>query len=357
MRFSRLIHMLPVLVLMSALADAQIRFTRSDVEPMFQDGKYTMFDASNAPGTTFNLGSKGSGNTWDFTVFQYTSGTADRAWIDPSLTPYADQFPDATHAQMYAGQENSYSYFLLNDDGVYSLGIGTEVQGTPYILVYNPKMPDFIFPMQLGSKWTYDGDPVSPLEGLTQETEMSVEAISSGTLITSQGSFEALCVKNVSKVTTRFEIGGQVLSEGYSTTTDYMFMTKNGVYGSLSVDTNDIDTMTPTLADASYTVEGEVNSVHESTGPRAFALDAAWPNPAAGGSEVNVSWTQEHAASVKITLHDMLGREMRSVFEGFAPAGSHALTIPTGDLPAGMYLLRGASAGITGGLQRIAIVR
>jgi hypothetical protein len=340
-----------------ALSHAQLRFTRADAEPMMQNGTMTVFNSSDAPGSTFNLGSKGSGNTWDFSVYQYTSDDYERVILDPSITPYGDMFEGATHAQQFDAGSESYSYFLLNDAGLYSLGVATEVQSVPYILAYTPPKPEFLFPLQMGSKWSYKGDPVVPIEGMTQETEMTIEAISSGTLKTSQGSFEALCVKNVTKLTVRFEIGGQVISEGYTTSTDYMFMTKNGVTASLAVDSADSDSMTPMIEDASVSVEGNVNSIEDFATAGRFALQAAWPNPAHSGGSLNVGWAQEQGANVRITLHDMLGRELRTVFDGYAPAGGHVLTVPTGDLPAGLYMLRGHSAGMQSGMQRIMVVR
>lgn len=336
---------------------AQLRFTRADAEPMMQNGTSTTFDATNAPGSTFNLGSMGSGNMWDFTVYQYTSDQTERVYVDPSLTPYSDTFQGATHAMYFDSGTEAYSYFLLNDAGLYSLGIATEVQGMPYIMAYKPPMPQFLFPMQLGSKWTYTGDPVVPLEGMTQETVMTVEAISTGTLKTPQGSFEALCVKNVTKLTVRFEIGGQVLSEGYSTNTDYMFLTKNGVGATLAVDSVDSDSMTPMLLEAGYSVEGNVNAVEDFASARPFALQSVWPNPAQSGSTLNIGWTQERGANLRIALYDMLGRELRPVFDGYAPSGSHALSIPTNDLPAGLYMLRGQSAGMNSAMQRIMVIR
>jgi hypothetical protein len=340
----------------TALSQAQLRFTRADAEPMMQNGTMTVFDATDAPGKTFNLGSKGSGNTWDFSVYQYTSDDYDRVFVSPSLTPYGDMFESATHAQQFDAGSESYSYFLLNDAGLYSLGVATEVQSFPYILAYAPPKPEFLFPLQLGSTWNYKGDPVVPIEGMTQETESSVEAISSGTLVTPLGSFEALCVKNVTKLTVRFAIGGQVISEGYTTSTDYMFMTKSGVTASLSVDSADSDSMTPLIEEASVSVEGNVNRIDDFASARPFALQAAWPNPAQSGSALNVGWTQERGANVRITLHDMLGRELRTVFDGYAPTGAHALTVPTNDLPAGLYMLRGHSAGMQSGMQRIMVV-
>jgi hypothetical protein len=342
---------------MISTAIAQPRFTRADFEPLFQNGTSTMFEATNAEGATFNLGSASTGNTWDLSVFQYDSESVDRVFINPSMTPYVNLFPDATHAQTMESEEESYGYFLLNNDGWYSLGYATEVQGAPFVIQFTPYMPGVKFPMERGVKWTYKSDPVSPLEGYTQETEMDVEAISGGTLITAQGAYQALCVKTVTKLTVRFEVGGQVLSEGYTTSVDYMFMTKDGVSATVFIDTMDINSATPTLEDASITVDGNVSRASSPAPLQQFSLDAVWPNPAPAASSINVSWRQDKAAAVELTLYDMLGRAVRSVFSGYTHAGSHTVSVPSADIPAGMYILRSHSAGISGGVQRISIVR
>ena len=357
MRYYRLIFAFLLSATIASPAAGQLSFSRSDLEPSLRDGQTTMFDASNAVGTTFDLGSKGSGNTWDFTVFQYTSSIYNHVFVDPALTPYAADFPDATHSQMVTGQEVAYVFYLLNDDGFYSLGYGTEVQGMPYILANVPPKPDMLFPTTLVSKWTYKGDPISPIVGFTNETEMTIEAISSGTLITPQGSYEALCMKNVTKTTQRLEIAGQVVSEGYSTSTNYMFMTKSGVSATLSVDSTDSDSMTPRLVDASINVDGAVNAVAPMAATSGFEFDAVWPNPLNAAGEVNISWRQDRSSTLEITLHDMLGRHLRDVFSGHASEGRHALTVPAADLPAGMYIVRGRDASGSGAQQRFTILR
>ena len=357
MRFQRLIFVFLLSLFFGSSTWAQLRFTKADIEPTFAEGSMTDYTATNAEGLAFNLGSKGGGNTWDFTVFQYTSAVYERNLIDPVLTPYADDFPDATHASVSGDTELTYAFFKLDDTGLYMLGVGSEMSSVPFLMVYNPPQPELKFPLELGTKWSYKGDPVSPLEGFTQETEMSIEVISSGTLITPAGSHAALCLKNVSKMTQRFEIGGQVLSEGYTTSTEIMFMTKNGVNASLSVDSTDSDSMLPHLTDASYSVDDGTTSVEPLAAAPGFEFDAVWPNPLNSGGDLNISWKQVRASSVEISLHDMLGRKVRSVFAGQSAEGRHALTVPASDLPSGVYLLRSSAEGQKSAQQRFTILR
>lgn len=71
-----------------------------------------------------------------------------------------------------------------------------------------------------------------------------------------------------------------------------------------------------------------------------------FPNPVGMNSPSGQVWTTAafeihgHAADVSLELHDMLGRTVRSLWNGPVFPGPHVLRINTGDLSSGMYLIR-----------------
>jgi len=70
--------------------------------------------------------------------------------------------------------------------------------------------------------------------------------------------------------------------------------------------------------------------------PVRFSL---FPNPVADRREsVTCKVQSVIGGTLNIRILDQQGREHQSISERFIPAGSHSLTIPTGIMPAGMYL-------------------
>jgi len=94
-------------------------------------------------------------------------------------------------------------------------------------------------------------------------------------------------------------------------------------------------------------------------GPAELALAAPWPNPSTGSFEV--SFTLPAAASIRLALCDLQGREVGLLAEGPLPAGRHfrvwnGRASGTGSLRAGVYFLRLEAAG-TFRVRRIALTR
>lgn len=74
-----------------------------------------------------------------------------------------------------------------------------------------------------------------------------------------------------------------------------------------------------------------------------FALAEPWPNPSSLSSVI--AFTLGEAASVEVTVHDVLGREVRRLAAGVYPEGTTHLVFNGVGLPAGMYLVRMTVAG------------
>ncbi len=62
------------------------------------------------------------------------------------------------------------------------------------------------------------------------------------------------------------------------------------------------------------------------------------PNPATTHADLHVRVPED--AQVRATLHDVLGREIRMVFDGFLRAGDNTIALPTTTLPSGSYWIR-----------------
>jgi hypothetical protein len=81
--------------------------------------------------------------------------------------------------------------------------------------------------------------------------------------------------------------------------------------------------------------------------PNAFELSQNYPNPFNPSTKIVYSIAE--ASNVKITVFDVLGREVDVLVDEFKPAGIFELTYDASDLPSGLYLysLKTASTKIT----------
>ncbi len=324
-------------LLFAGSANAQLTFTRADIEDELRDRDLTIFSTSELSGVTFDLGAAGGGQVYDFSGFTFEQSTYQTAFLSPDVTPYAMDYPTATHAQILGTGTVAFSYSRLDDNGYYDLGFATEIQGMPYTLKYDPEQPAFKFPLQLGSSWTYTGNEMQPMEGFFQKADMEVSVVSEGILTTTLGSWPALCIRNKSWNTDRIEFAGTVISEEVVSSVNYMFLTKDGVSASLSIDTLDSESWTPNVIDASLTFHQLPSAVRNASAPDAFVIVSVYPHPVAGGNTI-VAWKTDAAAV--LTLHDNCGRELRRIAQEAAPGQLLQTCLSVQDLPAGMYFLR-----------------
>jgi hypothetical protein len=78
------------------------------------------------------------------------------------------------------------------------------------------------------------------------------------------------------------------------------------------------------------------------------------PNPASDVSTVTLFLPTP--SSVRLTLHDALGREVRTIADGIYPAGQQEFSASLGGLPSGIYFVRGNIGGQVV-VRRLAVVR
>ncbi len=87
-----------------------------------------------------------------------------------------------------------------------------------------------------------------------------------------------------------------------------------------------------------------------------FSLGSVYPNPF--NSSANVSWTLDRPGVVSLTMYDLLGRPVRTVFaDQTMTAGEHSISVDGHGLASGTYILN-LDAGDTGvSSRRITLVK
>lgn len=72
--------------------------------------------------------------------------------------------------------------------------------------------------------------------------------------------------------------------------------------------------------------------------PLGYALDQNFPNPF--NPTTQFTFTLDEPMDVKVSVYDMLGREVGVLLEGLQPGGTSTVTFDAGNLPSGLYLYR-----------------
>ena len=85
-----------------------------------------------------------------------------------------------------------------------------------------------------------------------------------------------------------------------------------------------------------------------------FALSQNYPNPA--HSSTKIMFSLEAGADVTLSLYDLAGRRVGTLFRGFAHAGMHEVRADVSSLPPGVYVYR-LDAGGDGAARKMVITR
>ncbi len=72
--------------------------------------------------------------------------------------------------------------------------------------------------------------------------------------------------------------------------------------------------------------------------PKKFSVGEAYPNPF--NPSCTLPLTLEQGSDIYLGLHDLLGREVKNIYQGHLNAGEHTIHIDGRDLPTGIYLIR-----------------
>lgn len=126
-------------------------------------------------------------------------------------------------------------------------------------------------------------------------------------------------------------------------------------FGALAIDL-DNNTLLISIADGQATLEGLTVAVEKTPAerPASHLITDVYPNPF--NPETRVTLELAHTTAAVLTLHDLLGRQVRVLHDGPLSAGSHSLVVDASGLASGTYLLNLETPG-GGETRRITLVK
>ncbi len=321
-------------------AFAQITLTSESFPEV--GGSFTHRDVGSV---AVNLGSPGGNQTW--TIPDHGGwDTSTESFVAPSSTPFAGDFPAATHAST---EDNTlWQYYRLAGNGVFYQGMGGEVDGFDTLVVFNPEVSFVPLPLTYGTQWSsvwhmqyeYEISPGNFVTVfVTDSTRHNTDAW--GTLNTPFGSWQVLRVQDhhYTMITTDPPVFSQTM-ELYG----YTFATNSGFQGATMRQPDDDDAPNPSFTTGDVNVRTyNPTSAEPARGPVAerFAVGQNYPNPFNPSTMLPVEL--QHDATVTLAVYDETGRLVSSN-EMQLPAGAHQLPIDGSQWATGTYFAR-VSAG------------
>lgn len=285
-------------------------------------------------------------NNFTLDLSSLVGGTATATvCMAPSATPYAGNFPEATHAWLSDGM---YNYYKETDSTLEMLGAYDPIYGIQ--LEYTDPQVMAAFPLSLGEEWmdqdlsTMDmmGD-VSTYTGTLQGTYTGY-----GTLILPYGTYT-----NVARVYTTYSYEQESTATGHSNwQTHHVSYIKTGLPVALfTVDIVLSDYFSGDSMDTVVVSGSMLDPVSVSIAEEARSLGGRLvPNPARDMTELLL----DHAArpGARVELLDATGRVLQT---RAVPTGFQRVPLELGSLPQGVYLVRASDASSIVGSWRLTI--
>lgn len=319
-----------------APATAQITISAADLSAQLTPGK-TITSHTDTSTKSINIGTPGA-TSWDFSTLN-TNLSASAMCVSPDTTPFFGSFPGATIAERVAAGFGStaYSYLQLGPD---LLVRGTGVMGPyPERIIDSPAELFYKLPLTMGVTWTTEyaestyitlPPPLPPQVTVTHRTvSNTVDAYGTMTLPGGR-TYQALRVKTDSRATTTRSsvriIWYSILASngaGATVTAADTLQPDNGVIQVSSISRTD-----PFLTDVPLT---------ESV-PTQFFLNQNYPNPF--NPSTVIRYQLPEAAPVRLSLYDLLGREVAVLVNEQKSAGNYEIRFDGTGVASGIYMYR-----------------
>jgi len=129
---------------------------------------------------------------------------------------------------------------------------------------------------------------------------------------------------------TSFEKIGFVIGSGSTTVeTQYSFTDENNLVGRIHYRLKQID------FDGGFAFSNEI--IVEIPRITDYQLSQNYPNPF--NPSTTIKYSVPAQSKIKITLYDIIGNEVRTLFEGIQPSGVHEINLTADNLPSGVYFV------------------
>jgi hypothetical protein len=285
------------------------------------------------------------GQEWHFA--HSTSPADSLCWTHQSFTWPPDS--------IYYG-ENFMSYSAIETQGSASNNMGA---GTPFVgnVTTQPLYRiDYVAPNI--AWWDSLADDNNSLDGYGPYTVRAVITDFSGvdyaTLYyqMSGKSWPSVAMTRAAADTFIAQIPAQIVMEGDTAVMSYMINTGDHAT-SINNNSNAISSNTRTFNLRNLTT-GVGGNPADPTLPKAFALQAAYPNPSRG--QTTIKYQLPRASNVQLQVYNIAGQLVQTIDEGQRPAGYHQVRLNGNAMSNGIYFYR-LQAGEFSATRKMIVLR
>ena len=285
----------PVLLLSFGVLGAQPTLTVADVMPDMgpTPAIYGVDHVAPGPATAnfvFNTGA-------------LTLGTGSQSqYVLPSASPYAANFPAATHANTALTNPSLYSYQEINSSGLYLLGL----ESPDYATIYTDPEKFISLPLSYTNTWSDPWTSSTDYGGsVLVRTATTTGAYNGhGTIVLPWGSFNVMRLQ-INEVFSD-AIDGEEFATGEIATVTYLMPGMSASLFTSNTVTIEIPGAPPNVTNTSSVLDPSAVGMLESALPSlGFTV---FPNPAEGSTTVRIG--ADLKGMVGISVLDMLGREV-----------------------------------------------
>jgi hypothetical protein len=325
---NRLLHSLFASTLVVAIslasltsANAQLSMGSAEVLALIDHTVIVLADTTGS--VTVDVGSSGIGQTWDLSGIVLQGETLTQQYVEPANTPYAADFPGANFAvHITTDLDVEFEFYQYADvtAGAYQDLGGALIIGdtTEFSFDAGSSIP---LPVEFNSTWSEVSRDTTEGEGfrLISVDSSSVLVDGWGTLILAAGSFNALRLQTNDLFISSTYVNDVLIASDTIRTIGYDWLTENALT-TASAYSQDGET------DPNFTNAGSVQiaiafsvGVDDLSRLHAEALvRSVYPNPFAETIAIEVA---AQGRQPNATVHDILGRRIRTLETGIATDG------------------------------------
>jgi hypothetical protein len=328
---------------LASTAHAQLVLNRSFAEAFIgQSRLVTGFEAVDPSAAAALAAQTGPNQTWDFSNLAFEADETITLRFTDELAglPNAALFPTANVATIATLDDDSganadtslYDYQTLTDTELVSHGLvlvgrdaGT-LEVDTFTTRFDPPDIDLVWPLTFGTTWRDSSMIIADdIGGITSVGEHEVDGW--GTLVTPAGTSEVL------RITSR-EV--ESIPEVFSDTSYVIrFIAVTGATAEILLDAD----RQPVAV--TYEVFEPIDTAAEDTPAErgGLRLDLPYPHPVT--DRATVRFTVAGTQPARVSVFDLLGREVAVLFDGRVVAGTPIdLVLDASPLPAGVYIVR-----------------
>ncbi|MGA3244051.1 MAG: T9SS type A sorting domain-containing protein [Bacteroidota bacterium] len=330
-RLFSVISVLILTLLIVSISNAQITVTVSQFYSIFAPGQTQYYRHLDPSFNTVSIGKKGGPIIYDYSLVKLLPARSTNTYSISSIPILAARYPGT--AVTFGNSRDSIEQnpvFLLSGDTVFATGEASLVP--QYRFKHKRPYQPLRFPATYQSAYTYSGNIYDTTYNSTGGVVLvrtgpfndSIVVDGYGTLKTPDRQLECLRLKLLHATTGEKEI---------------MFLTREGVFCDISVLPGQPDTGFVQVSDVTVLMPAAfVGVIRETLTPSDFSLQQNFPNPF--NPTTTIRFTLPQRSHVRLTVADLLGRDIATVVDGELEAGTHSSVFDGNQFSSGVYFYR-----------------